>query len=1075
MTEPQTSPTSLSSSVKRGVAFSTLSFGLSKGLSLVAVLALTRVLAPSQFGVVAGVLVVLSLIELTSDLGMKATVIYEQRSGTDERLQTAFTLNVLLASLLSVLGVLIAPLLAGFFHASHHVGLFRLAFADVLITGLGSIHDGVLLRDLRFGTRIATEVLNAAVRATVGVGLALLGAGAASLVWGMLAGSTAWTIAQWSLTRFRPRLRFKRHVAASMISYGVGASALTLLSQIYSQLDPSAVGRVLGQRALGLYTVAFRLPTLVLENISYQISLVAFPALARKRVQDIEGVGAATHRLVRYQALYALPVAAAMAALARPIIEIVFSSRWREAAGVFAAVSVLSGISASTFALGDGFKALGRQRTMVSMSLLQLPLLLATIILAAPHGITTVAWARAGSELLWAILMVMAASRVLGVSVRGTLMSIWPGAAAAGGALSGALAIRGLPGLAPFPQVVLGGSAAAAGALLGLGLFARATLRELVSSAASILRPRRSADANAARAARPGGSREPLRGWAPRFRGSRGRGRGWPASRVTSGALMGPTPGGGELASLEPPAFSASEQAIGPYLRAVRRHWMFVVTITVITAAVATITALKSGRTYQATATILVTPLPQSDPNFVGIGVVIDSGDPARTVQTAAALIDSASAAQATANALGKGWTIQTVQKAISVTPLGQSDVLSVDASGSSPTQAALLASTFAQQAVARRAAVVQHKLTAELAVLRTQIASLPRGSVATASQLTDLSTRIGELSAARSNGGDPTLSVDQLAQPPSAPSGASRALIGLLGLLGGFALASVGALGLEFFSRPVRDEQEMTALFPAPVLASIPRVRHRGPGPLSPWLLPPAAFEQVRILRVQLDLAISSPVIMVTSAGAGDGKTTLVAALAAAFAESGQGVVVMDLDLRRQNLSAVLEVPSEPPYSEGESLGSPGLRSVIVSVSRMPNVKLLHFPGAKASDIDAVMDRLPRLLAQAQRSATCVILDTAPVGEVSEALRIVPMCETVLFVGRPRHTDRRRLALARDLLSRAGARVAGLVLTGTGTARSSSGYYDYAHHTGANGGPAGARGHRVEPAGKARQKPTRD
>ncbi len=480
----------LTHSVKRGVAWSTLTFGLAKGISFLAVLVLARVLAPSQFGVVAAVVVMLSLIELTSDLGMQATVIYEQEGGAGERVQTAFTLNMAVALVLTVIGVLAAPYVAGFFHASRHAALFRLASLDVLLTGLGSIHDGLLLRDLRFSTRIFTETVNAIVRAALSVTLALLGFGAASLVWGMLAGTLAWTVTQWSVTRFRPRWRFDRRIAASMLSYGIGASMLSILAQIYSQVDPTAVGRVLGRRALGLYTVAFRLPTLVLENIAYQVSLVAFPALARKRLRDSAGVGAATHRLVRYQALYALPLAAGMAVLARPIIEIIFSAKWLPASGVFAAVSVMSGISAAAFALGDAFKALGRQRVMVVLSLIQLPLTVVTIVLAAPYGITAVAWVRAASETLWVGMMIVAAARVLRVAIGGTLEALWPGIVAAAGVLLGTAPVRAWSGLPPVPLVIAATATGAAGGLLALAVLSPATFNELRAGAVGLRRRR---------------------------------------------------------------------------------------------------------------------------------------------------------------------------------------------------------------------------------------------------------------------------------------------------------------------------------------------------------------------------------------------------------------------------------------------------------------------------------------------------------------------------------------------------------------------------------------------------------
>ncbi len=491
MGDQQTPERSLSRSVKTGVVWSTLSFGITKGLAFGSLLVLTRVLAPSQFGVVAGIVVVLSIVELTADLGMGATVIYEQEQGVSERVQVAFTVNMMMVAVLAAIGLLLAPLIASFFHASNHVGLFRLAILDVLLTGLGAIHDALLLRDLRFSARIVTQVISAIVRAGTGMALALLGFGAASLVWGLLLGTAAWTASLWWVTRFWPRLRFDRRIAASMIGYGIGASAFEFVDQAVAQIDTAVVGRVLGRRALGLYTVAFRIPTLVLENIAAQVSLVAFPALARKRVADEKGVGASTSRLVRYQALYSLPLAAGLAIMARPIVGTVFSSKWVAASGVFAAVSVMSGISASGFALGDALKALGRQRLLVALTLIQFPVLLVTVILVAPYGITAVAWARVGGMVLWVGLMTAAAARVMATPVSGTFASWWPGLVAAAGVAAGCGIIRAWSGLPAVPEVIAAAAAALAGATAALAAFAPSTFRELRKGALHIWNRRR--------------------------------------------------------------------------------------------------------------------------------------------------------------------------------------------------------------------------------------------------------------------------------------------------------------------------------------------------------------------------------------------------------------------------------------------------------------------------------------------------------------------------------------------------------------------------------------------------------
>jgi hypothetical protein len=116
-----------------------------------------------------------------------------------------------------------------------------------------------------------------------------------------------------------------------------------------------------------------------------------------------------------------------------------------------------------------------------------------------------------------------------------------------------------------------------------------------------------------------------------------------------------------------------------------------------------------------------------------------------------------------------------------------------------------------------------------------------------------------------------------------------------------------------------------------------------------------------------------------------------------------------------------------------------------------LPGVRIIPAPRGDFAKFETVIKRLPEQLARARRTASCVIVDTAPVGEVSETLRIAPMCDQVVFVARPRHTDRRRLIVARDLLDRTDAPTAGLVLVGQ-DAGMRSGYYSYGYSTRPNG-----------------------
>jgi Mrp family chromosome partitioning ATPase len=471
---------------------------------------------------------------------------------------------------------------------------------------------------------------------------------------------------------------------------------------------------------------------------------------------------------------------------------------------------------------------------------------------------------------------------------------------------------------------------------------------------------------------------------------------------------------------------ATAEEAAGTYIQALVRYWPVVAGTVVLSVAIALFTLSRSGDTYQASASVLVSPLGASDPTFTGTGVVIDTGDPARTVQTAAALLNSPRAASLAASALGGGWTEGGVRGAVSVTPRGQSNVLAVTARASTPEDASNLANAFAHAAVQARTEIVQQNIAAKLRALDARFRQ--PGAIATATGQQELALRIVQLEAVRATKADPTLQVAQDAEPPSGSTGLPRLLLVVLSAIVGFAIGSVGAVALSYFSPKVGDESEVAALLPLPVLATIPKVsilqRRHGMHPTS---LPPFVFEQIRKIRAQIPPAQGSSAIMVTSAASGDGKTTIAAGLASAFAEGGEDVILLDLDLRRPGVADLFGLePSGTRSLQGESFS---LAHMLVSVPGLPHIKVLSSRRASISVLERLVSNLPALLSEARGLAKWIILDTPPLGEVSDGLRFAPDCDGVVVVVRARHTDRSRLILAYNQLMRVGARVLGTVV----------------------------------------------
>ena len=491
------------------------------------------------------------------------------------------------------------------------------------------------------------------------------------------------------------------------------------------------------------------------------------------------------------------------------------------------------------------------------------------------------------------------------------------------------------------------------------------------------------------------------------------------------------------------PPGSDAGAALGPYVRAIRSHALVFVLVTL--AALGGAAALLTMRTptYEATAELLVTPLQQDDRTFIGITLLRDSGDPTRTVQTAAALIASPDVARRTAQALGGGVTQDGVERAVQVEPLGESNILGVTAKGASGSESAALANRYVRESLQLRSEVLRAQVVRAIAGLR-DVAKQNDGTLSSGD-----STRLSELRAVRDRG-DPSLSLAQAAQQPGSPVDPPAWLVLALALVAGLTLGAIAAVLIERLDRRVRDAEQFWSLAPVPVMARVPTIRRKDRG-ASALDVAPAVRESFRTLQLEIDQRHSHSdngrggrTIIVTSPSQGDGKSTTAICLALAQAAAGHKVILIDCDLRRPDIGTRLGLAS----SKGlvTLLSSPArLADVLQTIDTIPTLRVLTAAGGvgDVGNVQLLARRVAEIFAEARSIADYVIVDTAPLGVVGDALALTPYADELLLVGRMHHTDCRAVQNVVELLDRANTPPSGWVLIGDDGVRHKVTYYD--------------------------------
>lgn len=493
-----------------------------------------------------------------------------------------------------------------------------------------------------------------------------------------------------------------------------------------------------------------------------------------------------------------------------------------------------------------------------------------------------------------------------------------------------------------------------------------------------------------------------------------------------------------------------------PFVRAARAHWLLVAVVAIVAVATALVWEETRAAKYSATAQILVTPVEGAAYAGLPAVVIASSADPARTLQTATSILESPAAAGSTARTLGRKRGQNTVSEAISVQPLGESDIVSVTGKAGSPAAAAKLANTYARSALSLHATLLSREAAAQIDQLRAREKLLSPGESAAAAPI---ATQLAALSSVAA-GHDPNFSLLQAASVPTSADTPSKKLIVLLALIAGLAVGIGAATAIDYLNRRVRDEDELLSLYPLPVLARIPLLPGAVSEAVAPELVSPSAREAFRTLQIRLPPGSSrrGRAIMFTSPSPRDGKTSSAIHFALTLAAANFRVILFDFDLRGPDVGRLLGVRAN--FVDYFTMRAP-LNDVLVDSQLASGLRVLSAgpQGDVTPTLEAVGRRLPDLLREARKLADYVIIDTPPLGHVSDALRAATLVDDIVLVVRFENTDRTALQRTRELLAQMGHAPTGLLVIGGSGTRDAYGRYGVEVHAEPNGGSsAGAR-----------------
>jgi len=298
----------------------------------------------------------------------------------------------------------------------------------------------------------------------------------------------------------------------------------------------------------------------------------------------------------------------------------------------------------------------------------------------------------------------------------------------------------------------------------------------------------------------------------------------------------------------------------------------------------------------------------------------------------------------------------------------------------------------------------------------------------------------------------------------PRVPS--QIALGAILGLLGGLGLAFF----LEYQDSTIATQEEVERVLGVSMLGLLPSIKAGANADSTTRDLfvqhspKSSVAECSRIIRTNLNfLATERPLrrILVTSAGPQEGKTTSLVSVGITIAQSGQKILLLDTDLRRPRLHRSFKLSNERGLTTLIAEG--GEPASVIQATEVPNLFVLTSGPIPPNPAELLhTERFQEILAQLADGFDRVMLDSPPVGAVSDALVLSGYVDGVVMVLKAFQSDRSLCRQTLRALRDVRAKVLGAVLNNVDLDKKQYGYYQgyyygYGKYYGEGQGPVGA------------------
>lgn len=396
-----------------------------QGAQLIVSIILARILLPEAYGVLSLVTVFINLATVVVETGFGSSII-QKKDITRHEIDIIFTFNLAISLLLCLILWLGAPLIAGFYDNYDYNLLAWVIRIYALILPIGSItsiQSAMIYRDMQFKKFFVVNILVILGSSTVGIVMALLGAGVWALIFQQLSAKLFLLIALLIAVSWKPHLNFRFTQAKSMFRFGGNILFNRLITMLYHQMSSLVIGKQYTSEMLAFYSKGNTFPSLIATNTDYALQKVMFSAYSKVQ-DDMAKVRDLMRKTIRLSTFLLSPLMFGMLACSENFVRVVLTDKWLPCVPYMQIFCISFFLQPIATTASQALNGIGRSDLTLKLGVATKLFGIAVIIGAVRLGVLQIALGVLLTTLVSAIVYTIFNKKIFGYTVRQQITDI---------------------------------------------------------------------------------------------------------------------------------------------------------------------------------------------------------------------------------------------------------------------------------------------------------------------------------------------------------------------------------------------------------------------------------------------------------------------------------------------------------------------------------------------------------------------------------------------------------------------------------------------------------------------------